>query len=196
MNVKIHVTDLGTPAVQGVINRLGNTRDLNATIATQAEKTTVSYIAKIALGRHKTAQSLGATPTGELERAALRVTSSFSDTVATVEVPRFLFARAFGDITIRPTGGKKFLTIPLSSASYGKTAGELRMAGWKIFRPGKFQILLGYLGKLPKGQPATKLFALARSAFQKQDRTLLPSDETYRAEARVAATTYALALAQ
>jgi len=188
--MNITVTDLATPRLQAVISKLGNPAKLNAVIATEAEKGTVSYISQIAPGKHKTAQGLGALPTGELERAAFRVTSTSSATEAVVQVPGYLFARTFKDVTIRPKTAS-FLTIPTAAASYGKRVGTMRHEGWKIFRPGQAQILLGYLSK---GQKPVKLFALAKSAFQPQDRALLPSDEAYRNMARRAATLYASVL--
>ncbi|RFC46912.1 MAG: hypothetical protein DUW69_001562 [Verrucomicrobia bacterium] len=65
-----------------------------------------------------------------------------SDTGATVAIasPEFR-PRLFGAV-IKPTGGRKFLTIPLVAAAYGKRAQEYELAsGHKLFRLGNSRVL-------------------------------------------------------
>lgn len=130
---------------------------------------------------HKTAGSLGATPTGHLEK---RTTFSSDSSSATVTIPIPGISRAFKNLTITPKNAQ-FLTLPLSAVAYGKRAGEVRRIGWMIFRPaakgshkmegGKFDryqdILMG-----SKDGETIPLYLLKKRVNQKQDRSLLPSD--------------------
>lgn len=78
--------------------------------------------------------------------------------------------RAYHDVTIRPVFAKS-LTIPIHAESYGKRASDFP----GIFKPkGK-----NVLAKKESTGGLTFLFALAKKAFQKQDKTLLPTDETF-----------------
>ena len=189
MNVRIHISDTASPIVQRIVRELGNPEKLHALIATGAEKATRDHISRQAGVRHKTASDLGAAPTGELAKAAGRVASDSDASGASVSVPSYLFRRAFQDVTIRPINSP-YLTIPAAAPAYGKRAGELRRQGWKIFRPGKSKVLMGYLGK---GTPIP-LYFLAASVNQRQDRTLLPSNDEFAKVAGEAATLYSQTL--
>lgn len=78
-------------------------------------------------------------------------------------------SRAYHDVTIRPIHAKA-LAIPIHGAAYGK-------------KPADFNGLFTIPGKkalfLKKGGGLVALFALAKKAFQPQDSTLLPKDETF-----------------
>lgn len=82
------------------------------------------------------------------------------------------FSRAWHDITIRPVNAK-MLAIPIHREAYGKS-------------PKQFDNLFGVRGKkvLFKNDNGTLvgMFALANSAFQPQDSSIAPSDETYANE--------------
>lgn len=84
--------------------------------------------------------------------------------------------RAYHDVVIRPLRGR-YLTIPIHAAAVGKRVEDFK----GLFRPwrrggGERSRIL--VQKAMDGQ-LTALFALATSAFQKRDSTLLPSDKTY-----------------
>lgn len=76
--------------------------------------------------------------------------------------------RAYRDITIVPIA-RKFLTIPTHVSAYGKQARD-------------FTDLFSIKGKnglfRKEGTSIVMMFALAKKAFQKQDRTLMPDDTT------------------
>lgn len=135
--------------------------------------------------RHFTAARLGATPTGHLEQAARMTTFSSDSSSATIHIPGAGISRAFADITLNtptPTG-KHYYTIPISRYAYAKRISELRAYGWRIFRPGRAKILIGYNSK---GDKPTPLYILAAHINQKQDRSLLPSDQQLSAAASTA----------
>lgn len=77
--------------------------------------------------------------------------------------------RAYHDITIVPRRAKA-LTIPIHAAAYGKRAADIE----GLFKPKNQNILaVAMSGKL------VPMFALCKRAFQRQDPTLLPSDNTF-----------------
>lgn len=207
------VNDTASPRLRELIAQATDRIGLNRSIGEEAAKDTRTYIKGIATSRHKTAERLGAKPTGDLARTAERVTSERTAEAAVVVVPRFIFRRAFESFWITPKNAQ-FLTIPASKISYGRRAYELRRAGWQLFQPirkGTKAIAnrTGWWRKyLPKGMrklgsarrtalfsksdrrpvlmgtrsDQTKpvlLYALRSTVFQKQDRTLLPSDRAF-----------------
>ena len=141
------------------------------------------HILRIAPAHHLSADKLGATPTEFFGKAARRTTSSATNDYGLVTIGSAGFSRAFHPVTIRPTGGRRFLTIPKFAQSYGHTAKEMRSHyGWKIYRPGRTKILMGV-----KDGQRVPLFALAEQVRQRQDRSLLPSDADIGTTAATAA---------
>lgn len=121
--------------------------------------------------KHRSAEKLGAQPTGILSKAAGKVSETATDQFGEVSITSPAVRRAFHDVEIRPKNWD-FLTIPASREAYGKRASVLASLGWQLFRPGKKRILMGKLGDdAPK-----VLYYLATSVHQRQDRSLLPSD--------------------
>ncbi len=171
--------------------------------ATRGVQRAVSrHIERMGTTRHRTANSLGAEPTGHYERAAADVTSEVDGNVGVVTIPIAGISRAFHEVTIRPGPGKKALTIPIAAESYGVRVVEMQSAGWSIFRPPakgakmtsrdprRFSeyknILMGSAG----GGAPVPLYALVAVVRQPQDRTLLPSDEELDAAAEDGVQTY------
>ena len=76
------------------------------------------------------------------------------------------------NLTTPTRNGKKYLTVPCDAESYGHTVDWMRKRGWKIFRPGKAKILLGYKRK---GDKPRKLFTLSDGHTLKKDPSLLPT---------------------
>lgn len=78
--------------------------------------------------------------------------------------------RAYQDIELKPRQ-KSYLTIPMSSEAYGKQASDFASSFVLTKKNGKKFIAQ------QDGQKLTFLFFLAKSAHQKQDPKLMPSDE-------------------
>jgi hypothetical protein len=130
------------------------------------------HISRLASWKHISAESLGAQPTGHLEKAARATVHHATQSYGEVVIPSPGFSRAFHDVEIRPRDAQA-LTIPAAAESYGKRASVLSALGWKIFRPKGKRVLMGSM----QGDEAKVLYFLCSSVRQRQDRTLLPSDE-------------------
>lgn len=76
--------------------------------------------------------------------------------------------RAYHDVTIVPVKAHA-LAIPIHSSAYGKKPADIE----GLFKPKNKSIL----AKVVNGQ-LVPMFALARRAFQHQDTSLMPSDDT------------------
>ena len=75
--------------------------------------------------------------------------------------------RAYHDVTIRPVRARH-LTIPMHQSAYGKKVSDFN----DLFKPkGKNILARNVNGQL------VAMFALAKSAFQKKDSSLMPTDE-------------------
>jgi hypothetical protein len=149
----------------------------------RVENLTRDYLGKIAVERHKTADSLGARPTGILSRAAESPEySATGEKVVLTIRPGEVLARAFRDVEIFPRNGRKWLTIPIHRRSYGKRAGEFK----DIFFLWIAEASSAFLVERAANGNLIFLYLLVRKVMQKQDRTLLPSDEAYLEEGEAA----------
>lgn len=130
-----------------------------------------SHLSKLGRWKHFTAERLSAHPTGFLKQAA-RKTNFIADENAGEVVIAAPLGRAFHDVEIRPKN-KAFLTIPAAAESYGDRAPRMEADGWKIWRPKNKKYLMGS----KEGVDPKILFWIKESVHQRQDRSLLPSDE-------------------
>jgi len=175
MNLKIQITDFGKLAALLRIVKPAGRRRLYKVGTYEACYLVKRHVRKIGFQRHATASRLGAQPTGhfDITRHAIvpRVTGDGGE--IKIRIPGIGRARHEITLTTPTSRGRKFLTIPEHPAAYGKTVETLRRRGWKIFRPGRAKILLGYRRK---GEKPVKLFALAEQAHFRKDPSLLPTD--------------------
>lgn len=115
---------------------------MNLRIATESEKWIKSpeVAGRISAEQHRTANKLGAAPTGHLEDAYQAIDAVSDADSARLLIPSHSRLRAaFGGYTIKPTK-KKFLTIPIAAEAYGKRAGEFDDL-FVMSRPGKALML-------------------------------------------------------
>jgi hypothetical protein len=92
-----------------------------------------------------------------------------------VRMPREVALRYFGG-TLRPTGGRKALTIPMVAQAYRKRAREIRDLFLIRSKTGDGRTY-GVLARQEKGKDApTPYYLLVRSATVKPDKSVLPSD--------------------
>lgn len=139
---------------------------------------------KAAPTHHKTADDLGATRSGHLEKGADAVTPHSTSDYAEVIIPIPGISRAFRDLTVTPKNANA-LTIPLDALAYSRRASEVRALGWEIFRPKGKNVLMG-----TKDGETKTLYALVKSAHLRQDRGLLPTDEEVGTTAKLSIMQY------
>ena len=85
--------------------------------------------------------------------------------ITNVDIPGA--GKAYHDVIIRPVRAK-MLTIPMHQSAYGKKVSDFN----DLFKPkGKNILARNVNGQL------VAMFALAKSAFQKKDSSLMPTDE-------------------
>lgn len=182
LTIEITGIDRATATVQAIRHTLADRRPLHAKMAENALEATRQYL-KSDSG-HKTALRLGAKPTGFRAANARALQAESDDQGAILRIPRNTgLGRAFGQITIKPTGGRKFITIPATAETYGSQAGEF------VEETFNFAVITTKRGPAPvlvwaeaggNHQKGDIAFWLRREVIQQQDRTLLPSDDTYK----------------
>ncbi len=124
--------------------------------------------------RHKTANRLNATPTGHWANPTGYTHLAEQGNAAEITISRPGIARAVRDVTIRPKRGRA-ITIPMHALAYGRRPAEFEQnTGKALFRPKGSRIL----ATTDKSGKITPMYLLSGAAFQKQDPTLLPGDDT------------------
>ena len=161
---------------------------LNRKIADFLVRKFATYIHDRSLTRHKSADRLGARPTGVLEftpsanpsynKRGGKIFGEVKSKTAVVTIQGVAgLARAFHDVFIYPRRAKA-LTIPCDAEAYANTARKMEDLGWRLFIPRRKRrnmekgVLMGKKGGLTK-----PLFLLRRSAHIKRDARLLPSQQ-------------------
>lgn len=193
LEVTVHLDDTVTPALKFLVEDLTDLTPLNKRIADAAEVVTREHILfRAAPTRHKTADRLGAQPTGYLTRRGNAIESASDAEGATITLggaPE-IFARVEGPVTITPVSSK-YLTIPASPQAYGRRARE--MQGLKPIRLGRSLALVeeSDSGSPIKGDKSGRRIVvhywLKESVTLPQDRGLLPTEEQYIVAAEGAA---------
>lgn len=194
-SLEIQVTLAGVGEVDALLhemrNQLTDRRGMHRQMAVYGQKITQDYLRTDP--RHGSAKRLGAKATG-FRKAAARVVEAQSDSQeARVVIPRNTgLGRAFGDVVIRPGSGRTYLAIPGHQKTYGKTVRDFPKDTFRFAVIESFITFLALVfredgGGAKKGEVG---FWLRREVKQKQDRTLLPSDEEYAAAARGGAVDY------
>ena len=149
-----------------------NRKRMFAAAADKMENLIRRHILRIAPAHHKSAEKLGATPTGHLTKGAHLTVSHATANEAEVIIPIPGLNRALKPLVITPKNASA-LTIPIARQSYGLRAARMRQLGWSLFRPKGKDVLMG----AQKDQEAIPLYVLVRRVEQPQDRSLLPSDQ-------------------
>ncbi len=180
LSIQVDMTDGVSPLLGSLLSALKDRSGLHEAIGKRAQTLTRNHLINIAATRHDTARTLGAAPTGHWANAAEKTTMESDGRGATVTVSHPGIGRAVRDVEIRPGPGRKWLTIPKHPEAYGTAAREI---------PDLVAIFGPRGGVLMRPQPGsefgTVFYILTKLIKQKQDRTLLPSDEEYGVEALV-----------
>jgi len=194
MNLSVSIEDKVTPALDEIISALkgAGKRELNQAMGKNVQVLVTDYLRT--LDRHNTAQSLGGTPTGHWEDASRKVSAGGSLTSdengATLDISHPGIGRAFGDVTITPgtrTSGAQYLPIALIGEAYGMRPREFDRDKALFFirtKAGK-----AFLAR-NTDSGLELVYSLISGAVQKQDRTLLPSEEALTDAALAGANTF------
>ena len=174
--------------LQQLRNALARRGPMHARMAVYGQRITQKHLRDD--NSHRSADRLGASPTGFRNQNAAAVEAQSDDNEARVVIPRRTgLGRAFAEVLIRPGSGRTYLTIPAHQTTYGKSVrdfpdGTFRFAIIRSFRTFPAQVFADgpYQGEVG--------FWLKREVRQKQDRTLLPPDEEYASAARGGAVDY------
>jgi hypothetical protein len=185
--INLTVTTTGPDQAATAAARLAAPAGLHARMAGAAERFLKAFGRTTSQTKHNTANRLGARPTGHLEDAYSRVESSSNEAAASLWIPGGSRLRAaFGSYTVRPTGGRQYLTIPVAAEAYGKRASEIPGLVFMRVGPTKTPLLAR-----PDGDRITTYYLLAKEATIPEDTGLIPFEDLY-AEAADAAELYLL----
>lgn len=190
LQIKIDLDTAIADELRDIAAGLTDKAPLHAQIAADAEAFVKARGAVTAQTEHKTAQSLGANPTGHLADAYLAIEGQSSREGAILMVPSGgRLAAAFGPVTIRPKSSK-FLTIPVARDSYGKRAGEFDDIFFLRVGPKKQPVLARRQERVATGdfnrtkgkrydnsKPLEVLYVLATESNIPEDRNLIPFDD-------------------
>jgi hypothetical protein len=185
--INLTVTTTGPDQAATAAARLVSPAGLHARMAGAAELFLKEFGRTSSQTKHNTANRLGAKPTGHLENEYNGIGSSSDETAASLWIPGSGRLRAaFGSYTVRPTGGRQYLTIPVAAEAYGHRASEIPGLVPMRVGPKKTPILAR-----PDGDRITTYFLLAKEASIPEDTGLIPFADLY-AEAADAAELYLL----
>jgi len=180
---RVSIADKASPMVNQAVDGLSDVRELNRFVGERVKSEVRDYLILLGNTRHDTADRLGGKYTHFLSAAAEQTSMESDNAGATVSVASPGMHRAFSDVLIKAgtqTPGVRYLTIPLAGVAYGNRIGKGK--SWRF--PGGFFFTsklgnLLYARRVGKGKDSALelLYLLRESVLQKQDRTLLPSDQ-------------------
>lgn len=154
-------------------------------IAIGIQELTIRHFAQLAGSRHATAERLGASPTNYFAQAAEKTAITADEAGATLILSQPGLIRALRDVTIQAKNAGA-LTIAVDRLAYGRRAGEFagQLFLWRSRTTGAAFLAMRHP---QNGASLQLMYLLLRSVTQRQDRTLLPSDQAYREAALTAA---------
>lgn len=184
LNIEIKVDD-STPVLQELLKELTDLQPLNEYIGAAAAEGTRMHIRSAAESRHTTAEQLGASPTGYLNKRAELVSYTATSSGVELAVTGAIFRRVFGPVLIRPVAAK-MLTIPWRAEAYGKRAREFNDLFVYVSKRGNGMAFLARR----EGKQIQLYYLLKSSVLLPQDTGLLPTAEQYAQGAEFGARGY------
>jgi hypothetical protein len=164
---------------------------LHAHIAARERELFREHLTLLAATRHRTADRLGASPTGFLAGAADSVEARSDAAAADILIGVPGLGRAFADLHIRARNAGA-LTIPVHGDAYGRRAGEFDdLFIWRAKKEdGDSGSSKAFLARKGPGDTLVLMYVLLKSVIIPQDRSLLPSDEEITLTAEIGALDY------
>jgi hypothetical protein len=188
MSVSISITGKLEEELRAVAAQLeGPGRELlHRAMGEEVQNTTFNHLSLLAQTRHRTAQRLGATPSNHLAQAAEKVAEPQALTAAgdsaTLTIHHVGMIRALRDVEITPQTGKA-LAIPIHALGYNRRPAQFSRDTFFVFVSKTTGNAFLALRQPEKHAKPILVYALVRSVHQKQDRTLLPSQQEWEAAA-------------
>jgi hypothetical protein len=191
VRVNVELTGLREEDFRILQDTLRDRAGLNQRLAADAESFVKKRGAEISKTEHRTAERLGATPTGHLAEAFQGIEGRVDDVSAMLLIPRASRLRAaFGAYRVLPKTAR-FLTIPYIAEAYGRRAREFDDLEFSIelvkFSNGSSDYARCLIKK--GSSPPVVMFLLASKADIPEDRGLFPFEELAE-EARDSAEAY------
>lgn len=164
------VIDTVTPGLQSMVQKLRKRASVNKVMARAGANLVRDHFIE---NGAKSKNKFGKPPMfWRKMRSAIREESDARNGIIVMERP--VAQRYFGG-TIRPTGGRKYLTIPLVAAAYRRSARSFKDLRFVKFPSGKAFL---YRSKGKKGNRVREyLYALKKTVTQKGDKSVLPPIE-------------------
>lgn len=134
-------------------------------------------------------------------RRMIEQTKAFFDNrIAGLEMNRAIAQRYFGGV-IKPTGGKRFLTIPVSKEAYGKSArsfhglfvfryGDIGKNGSAFLAKSSRKVVISTHSGPQKKERLTLMYQLLARVVQKKNESILPTKSEIAATSRFAVSNY------
>lgn len=190
------VVDTGTETLERLSRALKNTEALNKVIA--QENATLFEDHFRAIGA-KEKNKFGR-PSTFWSRMIGETKPIFSKSLCAIQMNRAIAQRYFGG-PIRPTGGRKFLTIPVSKEAYGKSArsfhglfvfryGDVGKNGSAFLAKSNRKVVLSTNSGPQKKERITLLYQLLARVIQKKNPSILPTDSEIAVASNFAVTEY------
>lgn len=179
MNLRINISENLTPRVAMLMRALTGAGRVEVMRSAGAElqELTRDHIGALKRKGGSLASRVGAPASGFYKQAAQEVSGpealSASSDEAVLTITARGFVRAFRDVPVTPQTARA-LAIPIHPDAFGHRAAEL----WDrlgLFIPKGGRSICGMIGRV-----VTPFYVLAKRVVQKQDRSLLPSDEAFR----------------
>jgi hypothetical protein len=175
MSINIEIAYKGTEQLAYLLEALQDKPGMHDRIAREALLFVKEFGASKSSTEHRTAETLGAQPTGHLERAYAAIEGKSDEASARLLVPGASRLRAaFGAYTLTPKNSA-YLTLPVHREAYGRRAGEFEDLFPVRVGPRKSLVL----ARQVEGGGLETMYFLTTSENIPEDATLIPFEEIY-----------------
>jgi hypothetical protein len=161
--------DTARPELRALLRRAKNPIAVHKVMAAAATREVRDHFAKVAIWQRN---PFGKPPLF-WKRMSRATRPEATATTAAVLIPREVAQRYFGG-TIRPTGGRRLLTIPARAEAYRRSARSFDDLVLIIFKARSGRGPVGALIRHGKSE-STVLYWLKRKVTQKSDQRVMPS---------------------
>lgn len=191
MTISITIQNEVSPAIANFMERLRSRRPLHVAIGARIKALIRAHVIGYAQTHHESSKRLGAEPSNFVGAAAESVERTRplpTDEGVSISLNHPFFARAFGDVDIRPRSGL-YLTLPLVAQAYNQRAYRLRGLFFITAKSGKKFLAESIRAPGVKAK-LRLLYLLVPSVHQTQERGRLPSEAEFTAAAVQAVRNY------